>query len=249
MTQPPATILWLGYCAAQHFERPVSENNRAPSSGTGLVFSSSSPLSLKEWTVIHSLRHRELEMRATKLHSRRRERRYRIIASATELALSGYDACQIRSVAAAAGMSASTVYQYFPSKDDLLLACFYEWLWDFETEYRGVAGEADPFQRLLRVAVTLTDRLCASPQLAEAMIRPYLYADGTAAIQADLVRQQTVRIFIGSVDEGNSAAREVGAAEVLSDVWMSNVAAFAQGRIAVGELSERLARTVGLLKR
>lgn len=184
------------------------------------------------------------------LHSlARSERRDRIIASATELAVRGYDACQIRSVAAAASMSASTVYQYFPSKDDLLLACFHEWLWDFETEYRGVAGEADPFQRLLRVALTLTDRLCASPQLTEAMIRPYLYADGTAATQADLARRQVVRIFISSVGAGDSASREIGAAEILSDVWMSNVAAFAQGRIAVGELSERLARTVGLLKR
>ncbi|OBI61644.1 hypothetical protein A5667_00345 [Mycolicibacterium fortuitum] len=184
------------------------------------------------------------------LHSLvRSERRDRIIASATELAHEGYDTCQIRSVAEAAGVSASTVYQYFPSKDDLLLACFYEWLWDFETEYRGDAGEADPFQRLRRVALTLTDRLCASPRLAEAMIRPYLYADGTAAIQADLVRQQTVRIFVGSVDDGNAAAMEIGAAEILSDVWMSNVAAFAQRRIDARELSERLVRTVGLFKR
>lgn len=199
--------------------------------------------------MLRSLSHPEPDVRTTSIHSRRGQRRDRIITAATELAVLGYDSCQIRSVAAAAGMSAGTVYQYFPSKDELLLACFYEWLWDFETEYRGVAGETDPFQRLLRVALSLTDRLCASTQLAEAMIRPYLYADGTAAIQADLVRQQTVRIFTGSVDEGNAAARETGAAEILSDVWMANVAAFAQRRISVGELSERLARTVSLLKR
>lgn len=62
------------------------------------------------------------------------------------------------------------------------------------------------------------------------------------------MRRQTVRIFVRAVGGENSATREIGAAEILSDVWMSNVAAFAQQRIAVADLSERIARTVGLLK-
>ena len=115
-------------------------------------------------------------------------------------------------------------------------------------EYSCSTNDSVSFQRLLQVALTLTGRLCSSRQFAEAMVRPYLYADGGAATQADLVRRQTVRIFIRSVGGEQSAAKEIGAAEILSDVWMSNVAAFAQGRIAVGELSERLVRTVGLLK-
>lgn len=164
------------------------------------------------------------------------------------LAAQGYDACQIRPIAAASAVSAATVYQYFPSKDELLLACFHEWLWDFEAEFGSTTDDADPFQRLLHVALTLTDRLCTSPRFAESMVRPYLYADGTAANQADLVRRRVVRIFIASVGESTAAPREVGAAEILSDVWMSNVAAFAQQRIGLSELSERLTRTVGLLK-
>lgn len=122
----------------------------------------------------------------TELTARRMARRERIVNAAMSLALQGYDACQIRTVAATAGMSASTVYQYFPSKDDLLLACFYEWLWDFETDYRCGTTDTDPFQRLLQVSLALTGRLCSSPRFAEAMIRPYLYADGTAATQADM---------------------------------------------------------------
>lgn len=164
------------------------------------------------------------------------------------LAAQGYDSCQIRAVATAAGVAASTVYQYFPSKDDLLLACFYEWLWDFETEFHGGTRDQDALQHLLQVALTLTDRLCASTRFAEALIRPYLYADGTAATQADLVRRQTVQIFVEAVGGATSTPREIGAAEVLSDVWMANVAAFTQQRIAFGELSQRLDRTVRLLK-
>ncbi|WP_159437545.1 TetR family transcriptional regulator [Mycobacterium sp. DBP42] len=189
-----------------------------------------------------------MDIRTTNIQPRRAQRRDRIIAAATELAYRGYDDCQIRSVATAAGVSASTVYQYFPSKDDLLLACFHDWLWGFEPTFR-TAGNSDPYQRLLQVALSLTERLCSSPRFAEAMIRPYLYADGTAATQADLVRRQTVRIFIESVGGATSAPQEIGAAEVLSDVWMSNVAAFAQQRIAREALSKRLTRTVGLLNR
>ncbi|OBG89567.1 hypothetical protein A5699_13285 [Mycobacterium sp. E802] len=188
-----------------------------------------------------------LTIAATPLSSRRLARRDRIIQAAMRLATQGYDACQIRSVATAAGVAASTVYQYFPSKDDLLLACFYEWLWDFETEFPRGTAEPDPLQRLLRVALSLTDRLCSSPRFAEALIRPYLYADGTAATQADLVRRQTVRIFVEAVGGGTSTPREIGAAEVLSDVWMTNIAAFTQQRIGSDELSHRLARTVRLL--
>ncbi|WP_175616284.1 TetR family transcriptional regulator [Mycobacterium sp. GA-1841] len=189
-----------------------------------------------------------LTVATTPLSSRRLARRDRIIQAAMRLATQGYDACQIRSVASAAGVAASTVYQYFPSKDDLLLACFYEWLWDFETEFHGGTSDSDPFQRLLQVALTLTERLCSSPPFAEALIRPYLYADGTAATQADLVRGQTVRIFVESVGGATSTPREIGAAEVLSDVWMTNIAAFTQQRIAFDELSHRLDRTVRLLK-
>lgn len=183
------------------------------------------------------------------LHSLvRNARRERIISAATELARHGYDACLIRSVASAAGVSASTVYQYFPSKDDLLLGCFYEWLWDFETEHGYGTRDSDPFQRLLHAALKLTEKLTSSPLLAEAMIRPYLYADGTAAAQADIVRGQVVRIFVTAFGDRQLTSRHMDVAELLSDVWMSNVAAFAQQRIAVAELSERIARTVGLLK-
>ncbi|MGV0815574.1 TetR family transcriptional regulator [Mycolicibacterium boenickei] len=176
-------------------------------------------------------------------------RRDRIVNAAMSHASQGYDSCQIRSVATAAGVAAATVYQYFPSKDDLLLACFYEWLWDFETEYRSVTNDPDPFQRLLQVSLSLTDRLTSSPRFAEAMIRPYLSADGTAAAQADMVRRQIVQIFIGSLGEGQLTSHQIGAAEILSDVWMANTAAFTQHRISLGELSQRLTRTVGLLKR
>ncbi|MGV0740394.1 TetR family transcriptional regulator [Mycobacterium syngnathidarum] len=196
---------------------------------------------------MHILSDPQVDLRTANIQLRRAERRERIISAATELACHGYDACLIRSVASSAGVSASTVYQYFPSKDDLLLGCFYEWLWDFETEHRYGTKESDPFQRLLQAALTLTERLTSSPLLAEAMIRPYLYADGTAAAQADMVRGQVVRIFVSAFGDRQLTSRQMGVTELLSDVWITNITAFTQQRIASGELSQRLTRTVALL--
>lgn len=187
-------------------------------------------------------------MGTAELTSNRIARRDRIVDAAMSLAAQGYDSCQIRSVATAAGVAPATVYQYFPSKDDLLLACFHEWLWDFESEFRCVADDPDPFQHLLQVALALTDSLAASPRFAEAMIRPYLYADGAAAAQADMVRRRIVQIFVGSLRVVQLTSHQIGAAEILSDVWMANITAFTQRRITLGELTQRVTRTVGLLK-
>src|SRR3954447_3265628 len=55
-------------------------------------------------------------------------RRSRVIAAALELAAEGgYDAVQMREVAATASVALGTIYRYFSSKDHLLAAALVEW--------------------------------------------------------------------------------------------------------------------------
>src|SRR4029450_3126968 len=60
-------------------------------------------------------------------------RRERVIRAAQELAAEGgYDAVQMRDVAARGEVALGTIYRYFPSKDALLLAVMVQWLVDLE---------------------------------------------------------------------------------------------------------------------
>ena len=177
-------------------------------------------------------------------------RRHRIIEEATALAVSGYEHVQIRTVAVSAGISATTVYQYFPSKDHLLLTCFYQWLCDFETthHYESVV-ESDHHTGLLTLSETITGELCASPRFAEAMARPYLYAGPASADLVGLVRSQVIEIFVGSMGQRRPTSRDQAVAELLTDLWITNIIAIAQGRSTAREVRRRFVRTIAIVTR
>ena len=60
-------------------------------------------------------------------------RRQRVVAAALELGSEGgYDAVQMRDVAARANVALGTIYRYFSSKDHLLAAALVEWVKDLE---------------------------------------------------------------------------------------------------------------------
>jgi TetR/AcrR family transcriptional regulator, cholesterol catabolism regulator len=173
-------------------------------------------------------------------------RRRRIVAAATELAARGYDHCHMRAVAAAAGVAASTVYLYFPSKDDLLLACLRQWLCDLEMAPAPHRIDLDPHAGLLAVAARLTGELARVPRLADAMVRPYLYACGGAAEGADAVRGQVTGMFLDGTGVDHSETYRP-LAELFTDVCMTNVPAIAQRRTSVGQLMQRLARAATVI--
>ncbi len=178
--------------------------------------------------------------RKSKDPARRLERYDRIVTAATSLATLGND-CQIRSVATAAGIAPSTVYRYFASKNELLLACLHRWLRDFADAPAATAiSEAGPDQRVLTVARMLTTSLCSSPRFTEAVIRPYLYAPEPASELADSVREQLIDIFIAALGCGPQSQPQRSIAEILSDVWVMNIAAISQHRTTIDDLMRRL---------
>ncbi|MGK2866460.1 MAG: TetR/AcrR family transcriptional regulator, partial [Mycobacterium sp.] len=82
----------------------------------------------------------------------RDRRRSSIVTAALALAVNGYDAVALRVVADRAGVATGTVYQYFSSKDDLLMACFHRWIVTSELAFHHeLALVADPAERLHRV--------------------------------------------------------------------------------------------------
>jgi len=69
-----------------------------------------------------------LEELPTQLARSQRARRERILAAVLELAREGgYDAVQVREVAARAGVALRTIYNYFVSRENLLYEAMIEW--------------------------------------------------------------------------------------------------------------------------
>src|SRR5437867_12497762 len=98
-------------------------------------------------------------------------RRQRVIDAAMKLAADGgYDAVQMRDVAAEAGVALGTLYRYFSSKDQLLVAALSQWARVLQQEIarrppKGVSP-ADKVVEVLRQAVNALE---TSPRLATAL--------------------------------------------------------------------------------
>src|SRR5271157_6028586 len=71
-------------------------------------------------------------------------RRQRVIDAAMSLALNGgYEAVQMRDVAARADVAMGTVYRYFTSKDHLLAAALVHWVEMLDTRLSQVPAQGD----------------------------------------------------------------------------------------------------------
>nr|WP_232375390.1 TetR family transcriptional regulator [Mycolicibacterium baixiangningiae] len=178
------------------------------------------------------------------------DRRERIVAAALHLATDGYDAVHIRTVAGLADVAPSTVYQYFSSKDDVLVACLLQWLSTCEPHaHAAVDGLEDPYHRLLQLADFVTARLWAQPALADALTRAYLCADSGAATNADLVRNSLSRMLAAAMgrDQPTLGQRQIG--ELVADILSSTLLALVQQRSTTADSRIRLRRTIAVLSR
>jgi TetR/AcrR family transcriptional regulator, cholesterol catabolism regulator len=176
---------------------------------------------------------------------KRQHGRSHIVAAALEIAVGGYGAVHVRSVAERAGVSTGTIYRFFSSKDDLLVACLQHWL----TECADVSAPVgtDRYGALVQRAADLTRQLCAARAFADAVTRAYLYASGTAVTNAELVRRTLVRLFAETLGAA-PGTRDHAIAELVTDCWATNVVAVTQNRLSIDEIGRRLEHTVGIVR-
>ncbi|WP_224973767.1 TetR/AcrR family transcriptional regulator [[Mycobacterium] nativiensis] len=176
-------------------------------------------------------------------------RRGRILTAASRQAVNGYEAVLMRSVADAAGVSVSSVYHYFPSKDGLLLECLHSWLCEFTASNLPTAGATERHHRLLGTLELLTGQLSSEPRLADAMARAYLSATGAASSRAELVRDRLIQIFTDALrhDQPDLPDHNQQVAALVADVWIANVLAIAQNRTTARDLRQRLEHAVSAI--
>jgi TetR/AcrR family transcriptional regulator, cholesterol catabolism regulator len=180
-----------------------------------------------------------------------RERRQRILDATLALASKGgYDAVQMRAVADRADVALGTLYRYFPSKIHLLVSGLARELErnQEKLERTPIPGDT-PYERMLYVLGRITRAMQREPMLTEAMTRAFMFADPSAATEANTVARLMERILTRAMHEGEPSAHESAIARLIGDVWLSALVAWVTRRASAGDVSNQLELAARLLLR
>lgn len=167
--------------------------------------------------------------------------RRKLLDAARHLAArDGYDAVTVRTVAGAAGVSAPTAYQYFTSKDHLLVDVLVDLVGDTtgSLAQRPVAGEtvADRAAATLRRAVARVER---APDLYVALTRAYLSGGPDVAHARAAMEASTRRWIELAAPESDDDLREV-----LESLLFAHMVGLVTGRRTPATIADDLERAV-----
>ena len=167
----------------------------------------------------------------------------------TLAAKGGYDAVQMRAVAQEADVALGTLYRYFSSKDELLLAGLEQLAGDMHDQLREhpVHGRTS-HERVSKVLAKLCDVLEAEPLLTHAVVTALSSSDPATAEHTAGVQQQLTGMIADAL-EGESVDDIDGVIKVLGMVWFSSMLAWVGGRTEVGSMADDLDTAARLLLR
>ncbi|MFF8765172.1 TetR family transcriptional regulator [Nocardiopsis dassonvillei] len=177
------------------------------------------------------------------------QRRRRIVQTAAALAVrGGVEAMQMRSVAERAGVALGTLYRYFPSKMDLVVAVVTEELDLLEGGIVRRPPTADtPAERAVDVLLRATRGLMREPELADALVRSLIMAEVKIELDArisDLVWRVATGNLEGAEEEGGTEVDRDSTGYVLvgslTSVWIFELVEVLKGRRDVDEVERRL---------
>jgi TetR/AcrR family transcriptional regulator, cholesterol catabolism regulator len=175
-------------------------------------------------------------------------RRERVIAAAVELASDGgYEAVQMRDVAAQADVALGTLYRYFPSKDHLLIAALAEQVSALQRRLaqkppRGT-NAADRVVDVLRRASRALER---EPQLTAALVNALSSADPSVAEAKQEVNDILGSVIADAVDH-DALAQGEGVVRVLGHVWFAALVSWVGGMAPTGQMGDDLEITARLI--
>jgi len=184
----------------------------------------------------------------TSLTEKQSARRERVIAAAFALAEEGgYEAVQMRDVAARADVALGTVYRYFSSKDQLLAAAWTHWRSQLERRLHGQPLQGDTrADRVLDFLMRATRPLERRPRLAEALLKSFTSPHTQAAGHQREVASWMTRIVLDALD-GLPDADQQDIREVLGHVWYSVLLAWVNERIDAERMHALLETSCRLL--
>jgi AcrR family transcriptional regulator len=179
-------------------------------------------------------------------------RKVRLLAAATALAAEGgYDAVQMRDVAARAEVALGTLYRHYASKDQLLLAAMALQATTLRERLVQRPPNGDtPAARVSDVLRRASRSLERSPLVTKAMLAA-MSSSEEAAIPLKYEIDTTLRAIIADVvdDDGHctSFADLDGIVRVLGSVWFAELTYWSNGLNPTSSMGDNLASAAQLL--
>jgi AcrR family transcriptional regulator len=175
-------------------------------------------------------------------------RRTRVIEVAMLMAREGgYDAVQMREVAERADVSLGTIYRYFKSKDDLLLAGLVGWVGILRRRIESEPVQGDnPAERLSSVLSEAAGAAVGATTLMGALITALSTTDPTAAEYKLAVESEVRQLIVAALRDDPSIDAE-GVSRVIGHVWLSAISRWVGGLAPVGSVEEELRHAVRML--
>ena len=187
-------------------------------------------------------------MLARPLTRAQQARRQRVIDAAMALGLDGgYDAVQMRDVAARADVAMGTVYRYFTSKDHLLAATLVYWVEQLAVRIEQQPPQGDlPSDRVLDVLDRALRAMGRQPRLVAAVFTSLSSPDPAAVgcqQQITLLMEGIIAGAMGEPAVPDMAER----ARMIGHVWYSALVGWINGWSTMNRVYDELAVSVRLL--
>jgi AcrR family transcriptional regulator len=175
-------------------------------------------------------------------------RRQRVIDAAMSLGLEGgYEAVQMRDVAARADVAMGTVYRYFTSKDHLLAATLVHWVEQLDTRLaQQPARGTEPAERVLDVLDRALRAMGRQPRLVAAVFTSLSSPDPAAVT----CQQQITQLMEGIVTRAIGEPRPPDVADrarIIGHVWYSALVGWINGWSTMARVYSELSVAVSLL--
>ena len=167
--------------------------------------------------------------------------RRRLLDAARELATEGgYEAVGMRNVAARAGVSAPTAYQYFSSKDHLLVDLLVELVGETTTTLSARPRPGlSPVERAVATLRRAVQNAEQAPNLYVAMTRAFISGSFDVAHARAAMESSTRRWIELAVGEGAVGDRDA-IVRILEDVLFANMVGLVTGGRTPAEIGNHL---------